>query len=352
MSALLHRRTLGRSGLVVSPLALGTMTFGNSAWGSSDADSAAVFNAYVDAGGNFIDTADVYSNGRSEALIGQLVAERSLRDGLVIATKASFQGGNGRKNLQRALESSLKRLRMDSVDLFWLHTWDRVTPVEEVLQTMGDFIRAGKIRYFGLSDVPAWYAAKATTLGTAHGVPGPIALQLEYSLAERSIEREHLPAAQECGLGLCTWSPLAGGFLAGSYQRAAGSMASRTAAQGAGRYQAWPAFKPLTDAHWLTLDALRGVAAEAERPLAQVALAWVRAQPGITAPIVGARTVAHWQDHLAALSLTLSADQRQKLDAASALASVHPYNIFSDEVQRLIFGGQSVSGWHPHPTGG
>ncbi|CAN5132065.1 hypothetical protein BH11PSE10_BH11PSE10_10560 [soil metagenome] len=179
-------------------------------------------------------------------------------------------------------------------------------------------------------------------------MPGPIALQLEYSLAERSIEREHLPAAQECGLGLCSWSPLAGGFLAGHYQRAADS----TAAQGEGRYQAWQSFKPLTDAHWLLLDALRAVATEAGHPLAQVALAWVCAQPGITAPIVGARTLAQWQGHLASLSLTLSAEHRQRLDLASALAPAHPYNIFSDEVQRTIFGGQPVRGWGTPLAGG
>ncbi len=203
-------RTLGRSGLVVSPGALGTMTFGTKEWGSPDDVNQAVFDAYVDAGGNFIDTADVYSGGRSEELVGRYVAERSLRDKLVLATKFSFNaepgnphaGGNGRKNIHRALEGSLRRLRTDYVDLYWMHAYDLVIPVEEVLQSLGDLVRAGKIRYFGLSDLPAWYAVKAAALAGAHGVPGPIALQLEYSLFERSIEREHLPAARECGLGV------------------------------------------------------------------------------------------------------------------------------------------------------
>ena len=161
-------------------------------------------------------------------MIGGYIAERNLRDGLVVATKFSFHGGekgnphgggNGRKNMHRALEGSLRRLKTDYVDLYWMHVWDGITPVEEVLQSLGDLVRSGKIRYFGLSDLPAWYATKAATLATAHAIPGPIALQLEYSLVERSIEREHIPAARECGLGICPWSSLAAGFLAGKYQR-------------------------------------------------------------------------------------------------------------------------------------
>ena len=269
-------RTLGRSGLVVSPLALGTMTFGNASWGSSDDVSKDVFNAYVDAGGNFIDTADVYAKGRSEELVGGYVAARSLRDRLVLATKSSFHfgeagnvnaGGNGAKHMQRALEGSLKRLGTDYIDLYWMHVWDRVTPVEEVLHTLGDLVRAGKIRYFGFSDVPAWYAAKASTLASVHGVAGPIALQLEYSLVERSIEREHLPAARECGLGVCPWSPLAGGFLTGKSEReAADAGASLGAsdragvnAKGEGRLTVWKGFKTLTTRHWHLLDAVRTV---------------------------------------------------------------------------------------------
>jgi aryl-alcohol dehydrogenase-like predicted oxidoreductase len=190
-------RTLGRSGLIVSPLSLGTMTFGTARWGSADDESRAVFDAYVDAGGNFIDTADVYAGGRSEELVGDFVARRQLRDQVVIATKFGFSaqrgnpnaGGNGRKQIYRALEGSLRRLKTDYVDLYWLHVWDAVTPAEEVLQTLGDLVRTGKIRYFGLSDMPAWYATQLAVLAQAHGVPGPIAMQLEYSLVERTTER-------------------------------------------------------------------------------------------------------------------------------------------------------------------
>lgn len=214
-------RTLGRSGLVVSPFALGTMTFGNRDWGSPDDVSRAIFDAYVDAGGNFIDSADGYAGGRSEELVGQFVAERKLRDQVVLATKFGFNagqgnplaGGNGRKNIYRALDGSLRRLGTDYVDLYWLHIWDVFTPVEEVLQTFGDLVRAGKIRYFGLSNAPAWYAARMATLAAAHNVPGPVALQMAYSLVERTIEHEHVPAARECGMGVVPWSPLAYGLL-------------------------------------------------------------------------------------------------------------------------------------------
>ncbi len=341
-------RTLGRSGLVVSPLALGTMTFGNASWGSSEEVSRDIFNAYVDAGGNFIDTADVYAKSRSEELVGSHVAERGLRDRLVLGTKSGFHfgepgnvnaGGNGRKHMQRALEGSLKRLGTDYIDLYWMHVWDRVTPVEEVLQSLGDMVRAGKIRYFGFSDVPAWYAARAATLASVHGVPGPIALQLEYSLVERSIEREHLPAARECGLGICPWSPLAGGFLTGKYEN------EGVAAKGEGRLSTWKGFKTLTDRNWRTLDAVRAVAAQINRPIAQVALAWACAQPGITSPILGASKRAHLDDNLASLDIAFTPEQLKTLHAASVLEPVFPYGIFSDEVNKIVFGGATVAGW-------
>ena len=357
-------RTLGRSGLIVSPLALGTMTFGNVSWGSTDEVSKDIFNAYVEAGGNFIDTADVYGKGRSEDLVGRYVAERSLRDRLVLATKSSFHfgepgnanaGGNGRKHMQRALEGSLKRLGTDYIDLYWMHVWDRVTPVQEVLQSLGDMVRAGKIRYFGFSDVPAWYAAKAATLASVHGVPGPIALQLEYSLVERSIEREHLPAAREFGLGVCPWSPLAGGFLAGKYEREAADATANASLgasggagvgpKGEGRLTAWKGFKTLTDRHWRVLDAVRTVAAQINRPMAQVALAWACAQPGITSPILGASQRAHLDDNLASLDIVFPPEQLKTLTDASALETVFPYNIFTDEVNRMVFGGATVKGW-------
>jgi aryl-alcohol dehydrogenase-like predicted oxidoreductase len=224
---LTNYRTLGRSGLVVSPLALGTMTFGTARWGMDEAGSAAVFHAYVEAGGNFVDTADVYAGGRSEEMLGKFIAQRTLRDQIVLATKAGFaagrgvhMGGNGAKHLNAALEGSLARLRTDYVDLFWIHVWDSVTPAEELLQTMEALVRDGKIRYWGMSNAPAWYVAKLATLAAVRGVPGPIALQYFYSLVNRDIEDEHIPLASEFGLGVVPWSPLAYGLLTGKYDRA------------------------------------------------------------------------------------------------------------------------------------
>jgi aryl-alcohol dehydrogenase-like predicted oxidoreductase len=342
-------RTLGRSGLVVSPLTLGTMTFGTARWGSPDDVSKAIFQAYVEAGGNFIDTADVYSGGRSEELLGGYVADLRLRDRLVLATKFAFNaepgnphaGGNGRKNIYRALEGSLRRLKTDYVDLYWLHAWDVVTPVEEVLQTLGDLVRAGKIRYFGFSDVPAWYTAKAAALATAHAVPGPIAMQLEYSLVERSIEREHVPAALNLGMGITPWSPLAAGFLAGKYERA------NAGATGQGRLTGPNPFgnSKFTDHNWRVLETLHTVAAQLGRPLAQVALAWASAQPGISSLIVGASKLAQLHDNLAAFEVALTAEQYQLLEDASALAPSFPYAIFAPPINRSIFGGNDVRGW-------
>lgn len=210
-------RTLGRSGLAVSPLALGAMTFGASRWGADKSGSSAILDAYLEAGGNFIDTADVYSGGQSEAFLGDYVAERSLRDRLVIATKSGFgvsdhphSGGNGAKHVNTAVEGSLKRLKTDFIDLYWMHVWDMTTPVEESLQTLTNLVRSGKVRYYGLSNVPAWYASCLATLAQAHGLPGPIALQFEYSLVERGIEQEHIRMAGELGLDIQPWSPLAG----------------------------------------------------------------------------------------------------------------------------------------------
>ena len=188
-------RPLGRSGLVVSPLALGTMTFGTARWGLDEAGSAAVFHAYLDLGGNFVDTADVYSGGRSEEMLGKFVADGKLRERIVIATKAGFAagqgvhtGGNGAKHVHAALEGSLKRLRTDYVDLFWIHVWDSVTPAEELLETMDALVRSGKIRYWGISNAPAWYVSKLATLAAVRGIRGPIALQYFYALVNRDIE--------------------------------------------------------------------------------------------------------------------------------------------------------------------
>ena len=341
-------RTLGRSGLAVSPLALGTMTFGTRRWGSADdAEARAVFDAYVDAGGNFVDTADVYAGGRSEELVGRFVAERGLRDRIVLATKFGFggadpgnpnAGGNGRKHVRRALDGSLRRLRTDFVDLYWLHVWDTVTPAEEVVQTLADLVREGKVRYYGLSDVPAWYAAQVATLARGANVPAPVALQLFYALVERTIEQEHVPAARALGMGLVPWSPLAYGLLAGKYARGDEGAAG-------GRLSGANPFGDtlFTDRNWAVVDRLRTVAAEAGVPMAQAALAWVIGRPGVTAPILGARTAEQLRENIAALDVVLTSEQRRALDAASAPAPAFPYDIFApDTVRNAVFGGAAV----------
>jgi aryl-alcohol dehydrogenase-like predicted oxidoreductase len=347
--------TLGRSGLRISPLCFGTMTFGTDwGWGADEAGSRALFDRYLDAGGNFLDTADGYTGGKSEELLGKFVHERGLRDRLVLATKFTFNaeagnpnaGGNGRKNILRAIEGSLRRLRTDYVDLYWLHAWDTITPVEEVVSTLDDLVRAGKVRHIGLSDVPAWYAARFQTLAEAQSRERLVALQLEYSLVERNIEREHVPMARELGLAVLPWSPLASGFLAGKYQRTAGG------GEGSGRLQVVkssgnPGFEKFTDRNWEILETLRAVAGELERTPAEVALAWVIGQPGVTSTLIGATSASQLETNLRALELTIPPPLRSRLDAASRLPVIHPYMFFEGTLQGMIHGGTRVRAWSP-----
>ncbi len=343
-------RTLGRSGLAVSPLTLGTMTMGNTDWGSPDADAAAIFNAYVDAGGNAIDTADGYAGGRSEELVGRFIAERRLRDRVVLATKYGFgaewgnplAGGSGRKNLGRAIDGSLRRLGTDYLDLYWLHVWDGMTPAEEVLGALGDQVRAGKIRYFGLSDVPAWFTTRLATLAQAYAVPSPIALQMSYSLIDRHLELEHRPAARELGLGLVPWSPLGAGLLTGKYDRDAERSPDQGRLGGANPF----GDSLFTDRNFDIVDVVRSVAGELDRSPGQVALAWLAGRPGVATTIIGARTTDQLTDNLAALEVTLTADQRDRLDVASAIELPLPYNLFAgDMMAQAVTNGTPVRGW-------
>jgi aryl-alcohol dehydrogenase-like predicted oxidoreductase len=350
-------RTLGRSGLVVSPLALGTMTFGPGEWGADEATSRAIFDAYRAAGGNFIDTADIYSGGESERLVGKFIAEASARDDIVLATKFGFNGsaspltatqagggnpnagGAGAKNIRRALDASLRRLGTDYIDLYWMHIWDGVTPVEEIVQTLGDLVRAGKIRYYGFSDMPAWVAMKAATIAAERRVPGPIAMQLEYSLVARDVEAEHFPTAREGGMGVMPWSPLAGGFLSGKYRREDTS--------GTGRLSGANPFgnSKFVDRNWDILDAVKAVATELDRPVAQVALAWTLARPGVASTLVGASKVAQLESNIAATDLHLSGEQLYRLDTASAPVPGFSAALTSPSIRRVVFGGHEVTGW-------
>ena len=341
-------RTLGRSGLIVSPYALGTMTFGAGRWGAEEEGAHAILDAYAEAGGNFVDTADVYGGGRSEEMLGRWIAARGVRDRMVIATKFTWNldagnpnaGGNGRKNVMRAVDASLGRLGTDHIDLYWSHFWDMTTPVEEVLQTLVDLVRAGKIRYYALSDVPAWYATKMAVLAAERGVPGPIAIQSEYSLVERTAEREHVPLAAECGMALVPWSPLAGGFLTGKYGR-------DDKREGEGRLNGSNPMgsSKFTDRNWDILDGLKAVAADLDCPPARVALAWTMAQRRVDALLLGASRPEQVTENVAALSLELPEAQRAALDAASAPEPAFPYAAFNDGVKRSIFGDSDVAGW-------
>jgi aryl-alcohol dehydrogenase-like predicted oxidoreductase len=345
--------TLGRSGLKVSPICLGTMTFGNYRWGSQDDEARRIFQSYIEAGGNFIDTADGYALGKSEELTGSYIREMDLRDRVVLATKFTFNtsegnpnaGGNGRKNIYRALEGSLRRLQTDYVDLYWMHAWDMVTPFEEVVNTLSDLVREGKIRYYGFSDVPAWYAARAVTFAEYNSRERPIAFQLEYSLVERTIEREHVPAAFELGMAVCPWSPLASGFLAGKYKRESGPTEkdSRLEVLKEGKN---PVFHKFSERNWKILEVLQSAAARLGRPEAQLALNWVVTQPGITSTIIGARRPQQLADNLAALEFELPQDVRKELDDTSKLDQVHPYMFFQPFTQERINGGVTVRRWH------
>jgi aryl-alcohol dehydrogenase-like predicted oxidoreductase len=345
--------TLGRSGLRVSPLCLGTMTFGTEwGWGSEENVAREVFDRYIEAGGNFIDTADGYTTGHSEEMLGKFIGERSLRDRVVLATKFTFNseagnpnaGGNGRKNVYRAIEGSLRRLQTDYIDLYWLHAWDTVTPVEEVVSTLNDLVRAGKIRHYGFSDTPAWYVARAQTLAEQQGKESPIALQLEYSLVERNIEREHVPAAQELGLGICPWSPLAGGFLTGKYKREGDS------GSGEGRLEIAkgnPILDRFSDTNWRILDVLVSTARQIGIAPVQVALNWVATQPGITSTIIGATRKAQLDDNIQSLGFDIPEGLRKQLNDVSAPASIHPYKFFTPEMQGMISGGTQLRPWWP-----
>jgi aryl-alcohol dehydrogenase-like predicted oxidoreductase len=348
-------RTLGRSGLVVSPFALGAMTFGATRWGADKATSRDLVHAYLAAGGNFIDTANVYANGASEEFLGELIAGGDLRNDIVLATKAAFSeragtplsGGNGAKTVHAALDASLRRLRTDYVDLYWIHIWDMVTPPDDLLETLSGLVRSGKIRHYGLSNMPAWYVARLATLAEAHALPRPIALQYQYSLVERGIEPEILPAARAHGLELVAWSPLAGGFLSGKY---ASLPEAREAAAAAGDGTARLAGpNPFGDTkftvrNWTILATIREVAAELGATPTQVALAWLLARGVLV--LLGASQPQQLTESFQAFSLQLDGAHAERLHAASKPALGYPAELFTPAIRSRLFGGCSVtSSW-------
>lgn len=343
--------TLGRSGLRVSRFALGAMTFGTEwGWGAPEETVFRLLDRFVERGGNVIDTADGYTGGSSERLIGRWLASRENRERVVVATKFTFNaspgdpnaGGNGRKNVFRALEGSLARLGTDYVDVYWLHAWDGITPVEEVVATLDALVRQGKVRYYGFSDVPAWYLARAQTLAEWRGFERLAGLQLEYSLVERNIEREHVPAAEALGVGLVPWSPLASGLLSGKYRR------DGTAARGEGRLATIqgggnPAFEKLfTERNWRIVEELVAVATALGRPPAQVALNWIARRPTVASVILGATKLAQLDDNLAALDFELPHALAERLERISRPETVHPYHFFEPTMRAMIDGGATI----------
>lgn len=312
-----HYVTLGRSGLRVSPFCLGAMTFGEDlGWGTSVEESQQIIDRFIERGGNFIDTANFYTKSHSEKILGDHIGRHpARRDRLVLATKFSGNlypgdpngGGSGRKSIVAACESSLRRLQTDYIDLYWLHNWDVHTPIDETMRALDDLVRAGKVRYLGVSDTPAWKVAEANVTANFRGWSSFVGLQIEYSLLERTVEQELVPMARELGLGITPWSPLKSGALSGKYTR-------KNAGQVEGGRAAFLA-SAMNDKTWDIIDELEIIAKAHDTTVARVALAWVQGQPGVTSTIIGARRLAQLDDNLAALDVTLTSAERAKLDA-------------------------------------
>jgi aryl-alcohol dehydrogenase-like predicted oxidoreductase len=321
------------------------MTFGTDwGWGSDEAAARAIFDRYVAAGGNFFDTANLYTNGVSEQMLGKFVREAGIRDRAVISTKFTYSmdpgnpnaGGNGRKNILRSVEESLKRLGTDYIDLYLLHTWDRLTPVEEVMRTYDTLVTSGKVRHVGLSDVPAWYASRAQTIAEWRGLEPLSTLELEYSLIERNIEFEFTDLAAAQGMGLMVWSPLSGGLLSGKY---------RPGETGTGRLAITadnPIFSKFTPRNWAIIAEVEKVANQLGRSMAQVALNWVANRPGVASVILGATKVTQLEDNLGALDFTIPPELVAGLDAVSLPERRFPYTFFAAEFQGMVNGGCTV----------
>ncbi len=327
-------KLLGRSGLRVSELGLGTMTFGEEwGWGASKSESRRIFDAYAQAGGNFIDTANRYTDGTSERLVGEFVA--SDRDHFVVATKYTLfdregepnGAGNHRKNLVRSLEGSLRRLRLDYVDLLWVHAWDFLTPVDEVMRGLDDLVRAGKVLYVGISDTPAWIVSRANTLADFRGWSPFVALQIEYSLVERTPERELLPMARALDLAVTPWGILGSGVLTGKYNLEDPTPEGRVR-ESKGQ-----------DPRMLRIaQEVVAVAREARCTPTQAAVAWIRSRPGLMIPLLGARTLQQLEDNLGALQVDLDRQNLARLDEASAIDLGFPHEFLERKhIRRLIY---------------
>lgn len=340
-----HYITLGRSGLRVSPYCLGTMTFGEEfGWGASPQESFAMLDEYRSRGGNFVDTANIYTAGHSEQIVGDYIKHHAVRrDELVLGTKFYCNlfpgdpngGGAGRKALIQQCEASLKRLQSDYIDIYWLHNWDRGAPIEETLRGLDDLVTAGKIRYIGFSDIPAWKTAEAQTIARFRGWAPVIALQLEYSLLERTGEGELFPLAQEMGMGIMPWSPLKSGFLSGKFRRnGEGSVDTRRSGM-----VGMP-----SPADYDVIDTVVEIASALNVSPAAVALAWVRSQPGVSATLIGARRLDQLKTNLDSLEVRLSAGQIARLSEVSQPRLNFPAENNATLAPMLAFAGMTVDG--------
>jgi aryl-alcohol dehydrogenase-like predicted oxidoreductase len=348
-------KLLGKSGLRVSELCLGTMTFGEEwGWGASKNESRQIFDAYAAAGGNFIDTANMYTNGTSEKMVGEFVAGE--RDRFVIATKYTFplrdkdpnSGGNHRKSLTQSLERSLRNMKLDYVDLLWVHAWDPFTPVEELMRALDDQVRGGKVLYIGVSDFPAWKVSHANTLAELRGWTPFIALQIEYSLVERTPERDLIPMARAFGLAVTPWSPLGGGVLSGKYNNGSGpgEKDARLKSQ-------WT--HKVSERNLAIASAAIEVARQIGRTPSQVALAWIRAQGPDMIPILGARKLAQIRDNLGCTDVTLTPAQLERLNQVSRIDLGFPHHFLADaRLRQMLNAGcydlidkDRIPGLHP-----
>ncbi len=329
-------KLMGRSGLRVSELALGTMTFGEEwGWGATKRESKKMFEAFAEAGGNFIDTANRYTEGTSEKYLGEFI--KSDREHFVVATKYTLFtrpddpncAGNHRKNMVQSLEASLKRLGTDHIDLFWVHAWDFMTPVDEVMRALDDVVRQGKVLYIGISDTPAWIVSQANTLADLRGWSPFVGLQIRYSLIDRTAEADLLPMARAFDLAVTPWSVLGAGVLTGKYNRKTQPEEGR-AREGAAKVE-----RNLTIA-----GETIAVAEEVGCSPSQVAIAWVRQHPGVMIPLIGARNLSQLEDNLGALDVTLDEDQMKRLDEPSRIDLGFPHNFLTeDPIRNVVYGG-------------
>ncbi|MDH7514601.1 MAG: aldo/keto reductase [Bacteroidota bacterium] len=328
-------KLFGRSGLRVSELGLGTMTFGEEwGWGASKEECRKIFDAFAEAGGNFIDTANRYTEGTSERFVGEFIGAD--RDAFVVATKYTLfsrrdhpnASGNHRKNMVTSLEGSLRRLRTDYIDLLWVHAWDFLTPTDEVLRGLDDLVRAGKVLYIGVSDTPAWVVSHANTLAELRGWTRFVGLQIKYGLIERTPEQDLLPMARCFDLAVVPWGVLGGGLLTGKYNRdpdAKGRIAGT---------------KTLNERNLRIAEEVSAVAEEHGCTPSQAAISWVRVQPGVIVPLIGARTEAQLRDALGALDISLSEVHLRRLSEVSAVQPAFPHNFLSSpNIRELVYGG-------------